>query len=193
MGLNPMSPKELQRRGWLAGWFLPIWHALDDAGVPIGPQPQPAPRILEGRFTDDGAVYSYFHPDPTTTQRHAGPSERLGLYFPNFSSDEAREIQMDHVANGVVIVAAGHHAASGQFMAHCRSLVIEDEWTTEHYVRRSHHGERIRSVAVQAPDFDMRLRYDYKLNRVLERNVCGLPCVEPSARSSVRFVTETVL
>ena len=80
-----------------------------------------------------------------------------------------------------------------QFTAHCRSLKIEDEWTTDHYVRRSHDGERIRSVSVRAADFDMRLCYDYKLNRVLERSVCGLANVEPSARSSVRFVGEPPL
>jgi len=378
LGLNPMTPRELQGRGWLAGWFLPVWHAFDDAGTPIGPQAQPAPRILEGRFTDDGAVYSYFHPDftlgsftrypevgahitspyevqagfsgdgqdlgligmaaqfpdgswtglpwrdelrdagpdwrsmqrafpidwqfithqhenmliwladidrfhadvrslgamvrvpqftgevldeagrplqgaagrlddgwvfliterarfgirpltrltddlarcaagpaswrrlpadpdtvrpypgpwhvhpdPSSVQRQAGPSTRFGLYLPSFEGGEPREVCMDNIANGVVIVAAGRRAAPERFMSYCRNLDIADEWTAEGYVRRSPGSARVRSVTVRAPDVDLRLRYDYALNRVLERSVCGVPCVPPSARSSVRFVSET--
>lgn len=378
IGLNRMRPRELQQRGWLTGWFLPIWHAFDDAGTAIGPQPQPAPRVLEGRFTDSGAVYSYFHPDftlgsftrypevgapitspyeiqagfsgdgqdlgllgmaaqfpdrswtglpwreelrdsgpdwrsmhrsfpiewsfithqheniliwladidrldvellslgaivrvpqftgevfneagqplhgasgqlddgwvflvterarfgmrpltrlagdltrcdwgpaswyrlpadpdtvrpypgpwhvhpdPATVQRHAGPSTRFGLYLPNVDEHTPRDLRTDNLANGVVVVAAGHQTGPEQFMRYCRNLTIEDEWTSEHYIRRSPMSERVRSVTVRTPETDMRLRYDYKFNHVLERSVSGIPYPEPSARSSVRFVSET--
>ncbi len=66
LGLNPMSVSEMTRRGWLHGSSVSTWHCL--ASGNLGNRnlsSLAAPRILEGRFPKDGAVYSYYHRDFT--------------------------------------------------------------------------------------------------------------------------------
>lgn len=66
LGLNPMSVEQLAERGWLHGSTVAIWHELASAGLETRDSSSlPAPRILEGRFTKEGALYSCYHPDFT--------------------------------------------------------------------------------------------------------------------------------
>lgn len=375
LGLNPLTPQDLKRRGWLHGSILSSWLALSDAGVSAGPQPQPAPRLLRGRFAENGSTYAYFHPDftlgcftrypgdaiavpdahdipagfsgdgsnlgilgiaaqrldrtwtalPVRHELHDNPEDlpdlgrsfpmqpsfiahqheniliwlvdvdrfdadlrsfgavvrvpqflgraldyaghplegvggrlkhgwvflitddarfgiypltrlrndprrceygpvvwhRLpdpvaappypapwhicspadevesvppdarpfGLYFPNFESDPPRQLRRDNVSNGVVIVAGGRAQLPEAFMNHCRRLTIADEWTIDAYTSRAGWSEGERLVEVKADDFKMRLRYDYKSNRVIERSVNGVPTREPSTLAAVQFLS----
>ncbi|MFZ4780387.1 MAG: hypothetical protein ACOYM3_33965, partial [Terrimicrobiaceae bacterium] len=66
LGLNPMSVAQLAERGWLHGSAVSIWHALASGNLQDrNLSSLPAPRILEGRFPKEGAVYSYYHRDFT--------------------------------------------------------------------------------------------------------------------------------
>jgi hypothetical protein len=159
---------------WQCGSGACVWYRL-----PADPD---TVRLVPGPW--------HVHADPGEIERFAEPCEAFGLYLPNFDGDEGRDVNMDSVSNGVVIVAAGRDSSVEAFMDYCRGMAIEDTWRHDTYSPGKHEGDRERSVSVTASDFEMRLRYDYASNTVLERSVNGVACAEPSARSSVRFVTE---
>lgn len=132
----------------------------------------------------------HVHPDRESINPLAdATSRRFGIYLPSFEENEAREVKCDNVASGLVLVAGGHKTTPEEFMKSCRALQIEETWRTDGATSRENRCEDIRSVSVSGPDSSLRLVYDYKLNRTLERSVNDLPRTKPDARPGVRWVS----
>lgn len=129
------------------------------------------------------------HAEPSTISAFAEPNHRFGLYFPSLEDDKATAVRRRSIVGGAVIVAAGRDVEPARFREDCHAWKVTERWSHNDYLQRRDASEDTREVLVESPGFSLKLIYDNKFKRVIDRSVNGVPSTMPSARPHVRRVS----